>query len=110
VVVLVAISVVAGAALAAGTGANSLPLSAAHRIPGWLALVAAALLAMGPGTPPPARAPMRLAAGALALSVAIALAGPGTGLAHWLHNVLSAAAIAAAIAASALARSPPSPR
>ena len=104
VVILLAIAIAAGAALSAGIVAVSPPATAAHRITGWFALLVAAFLATSPSTPPAARGPMRLAAGAFALSVVIALAGPGTELARWLHNVLSAASLVLSIAACAHAR------
>lgn len=107
VIVLLAISIAAGAALSAGIIAASPQASALHRLSGWFALLVAAFLATSPSTPPAARSPMRLAAGAFALSAAIALAGPGTDLARWLHNVLSAAALVLAIAASIHARALP---
>jgi len=104
VVVLLALSIAAGAALSAGVVALTPQAAAAHRITGWFALLVAAFLATSPSTPPAARGPMRLATGAFALSVVIALAGPGTELARWLHNVLSAAALVLSIAACARAR------
>lgn len=109
VLALLAIAVAAGAALSSGAIAATPGAAALHRIAGWVAMLAAVFLATSGATPPPARGPLRLAAGAFALSVVVALAGPGTDLSRWLHNVLSAAALLPTIAACALARRLPAP-
>jgi heme A synthase len=100
-----------GLALATGGLLAALPSSEAavglaHRALSWTALFAWGLIAFSALPPRAARPAARLAAAFLAAQALLAVAAPGGPGVRWLHNVLAAAGLCAAVAAAFAYRAP----
>jgi heme A synthase len=106
---LLAAAIAAGGVLAIWPAAGPSPLALAHRGLGWSALAAWALIAASSAPAPGVRLAARLAALALLAQLLLVVSVPEGSLVRWLHNLLSACALAAAVAATLRARLAPCP-
>lgn len=98
--VFVVVEALAGAGLAIRPGGEESAVRTAHEAIGWLLPIAWAALATRPGTDAFARGACGATAVLLVVLVAIATLAPATGFTAWVHNVLAAAALCAALAAA----------
>jgi hypothetical protein len=101
---LLAAALATGGVLATSPPAPASALGLAHRGLAWSAVAAWGLLALGAGPSPRARLAARLVAVALLAQAVFAVAIPDASLARWLHNLLSAVALAIAVAGTQQAR------
>jgi len=106
---LLAAAIATGGVLAIWPAAGPSPLALAHRGLAWSALAAWALIAVGSAPAPGVRLAARLAALALLAQALLAVAAPDAPLSRWLHNLLTACALAAAVAGALRARLAPRP-
>jgi hypothetical protein len=109
---LLAAAVATGCVLAVWPGAGTPSLALAHRALAWSALAAWGIVALSAVPAPAVRLAARTAALALLAQALLAVVVPGGSLAHWLHNLLTSLALAAAVAATVRARvatRPPEP-
>jgi hypothetical protein len=106
---LLAAAIAAGGVLAIWPAAGPSLLALAHRGLGWSALAAWALIAASSAPAPGVRLAARLAALALLAQLLLVVSVPEGSLVRWLHNLLTACALAAAVAATLRARLAPCP-
>jgi len=106
---LVALATVTGGVLAAAPPSDPSSLALVHRALAWASLAGWSLLAFSASPPPGARLAARLAAALIAAQVLAVVAASGWPLARWLHNLLSSAALCAAVAAALSSRGAPRP-
>ena len=106
---LLAAAIGTGGVLAIWPAAGPSPLALAHRGLAWSALAAWALMALSGAHAPGARLAARLVALLLLAQALLSVIVPGASLARWLHNLLTACALAAAVAGTLRARLAPRP-
>jgi len=106
---ILAAAIATGALLATAAPADPAALALVHRGLAWAALVAWGLLALGTGRPRGERLAAGTVAALLAAEAVLAIAAPASPSLRWLHNLLSTAAMCAAIACAAGCGAP-SPR
>ncbi len=103
---LLGLALVTGGLAAALPPSDAATLGLAHRALSWAALLAWGLVAASALPPPAARVAARLAAVALAVQALLAVAAPAGPTVRWLHNLLAAAGLAAAVTAALAFRVP----
>ncbi len=103
---ILAAAIATGAVLATAAPAEPAALTLAHRGLAWGALVAWGLLALGTGRPRGERLAAGTVAALLAAEAVLAIAAPASPSLRWLHNLLSTAAMCAAVACAAGCGSP----
>lgn len=101
---LLAAAIATGGVLAIAPPADPASLALVHRGVSVAALLGWGLLAASTQAASGARAAARLATLLLAAQALLAFAAPGWELARWAHNLLTAAALCAAVAAATTAR------
>jgi hypothetical protein len=106
---LLGLALVTGGLAAALAPAELPSLGLAHRALSWAALLAWGLISFSALPPPAARVAARLAAAILAAQALLAIAAPAGPAIRWLHNLLSAAGLCAAVVAAIAFRAPATP-
>ncbi len=101
---LLAVSVATGGVLAAAPAGGPSLLDLAHRGASWASLAAWGLLAVSASPSPGVRLGARLAAACIAALAVVSIAFPAWPLARWMHNLLTSAALGAAVAAAVASR------